>query len=738
MFNFIETEKDIKPAKENIQKPFSLVTRIDSYMYEGYNQGKYNPDLLYEKKGNYDLFDEMRRDDQIYSVLNLRKFILLSPDWTIECEDEKVVDFITWNLENSLDEIFIKKLYNVLTCMDFGFSLTERVFARQGNKIILKDLKTRSPHSFDFEQDEYGKIQKVIQYVTDGEIEIDISKFMHFPYQQEFDNPYGKSVLNNGVYRAYWSKSAIIKFWNIYLERHGMPLGVGTYPNTSGDAAREKFEKIGKNLSAKTFVTFPQGYELDFKEATKDAGSYEKAIDKYNMMISRALLVPDLMGFGGAETGGGSYSLGEKQFDMFYAVVEFDRKQIERLVTKSIVNPLVQYNFGNVEAKFVFKQVDEERKMDLLKMWLESVKTGKIPITDLHINWFLKSIEAPAIEQKELDRISLEKKEQQEAIQSGIEQKSEEKPEEKKEKPIEKKKPEKKTKEKPIEQKQELTRKEYAFSSFRDLTDYEKKENFTQIEEDLNKNEDKYVTELSDWFTLVINALADEIKRKKIIEKKKFSLINKLDLKYQAQINKIIKSMLDGSMKDGKKRVEKNYIIENSDVLNNDDLAAWTKQHAFYVTDMEAGFILGKTKVALSEGIRAGDSVRDIMATLDDVLKGYDIELGAPRVETIVRTNINAAYNEGRAQQFDEISGEIQAYQYSAIMDGRTSDVCSKLDKKIFKPSELSYYNPPNHFNCRSLVIPIFKDEKLKRNPPPSTKRDPNAGGNFLVIDKGE
>ncbi len=44
--------------------------------------------------------------------------------------------------------------------------------------------------------------------------------------------------------------------------------------------------------------------------------------------------------------------------------------------------------------------------------------------------------------------------------------------------------------------------------------------------------------------------------------------------------------------------------------------------------------------------------------------------------------------------------------QFDVVMDGRTSDICSPLDKLIFEVDDpvLAYYFPPNHFNCRTRV----------------------------------
>ncbi|MDY6888151.1 MAG: phage minor head protein, partial [Pseudomonadota bacterium] len=96
------------------------------------------------------------------------------------------------------------------------------------------------------------------------------------------------------------------------------------------------------------------------------------------------------------------------------------------------------------------------------------------------------------------------------------------------------------------------------------------------------------------------------------------------------------------------------------------------------------------------------------------------------------------AYNEGRAQQFEEIKDYITMYQYSAILDGRTSDICLELDKNgkgFYNANEIASINPPNHHLCRSILVPIFKDDEQPEQTAISGKLEKDQG-NFWKIKK--
>lgn len=704
---------------------FETISRADSPMYEQYSLRPYNPDELFQKRGNYDIFDEMREDEQISAVLTLKKFLILNSEGVIECEDENVKEFLERNIHNYLPEMFEKKLFNILSALDYGFSLTEKVFAvaqtkEFGQKIILKDLRTRPPHSFDIHQDDHGDVTKIVQDTANGQdIDIDPKKFIHYAYQKEYDNPYGKSELNQGIYRAWWSKNAIIKFWNIFLERFGMPTAVGKYPRADVQH-KDMLKKALSNLQSKTAIVIPDGFEVDFLTVTSGQGEtgYEKAIDKYNTMIARKMLIPDLLGYSGSETKGGSYALGSEQFRMFYNNIRHERNQIERLINREIIQPLVYWNFGSkAYAEFKFEEIDDTQEAENLKIWLQAIKDGKIPVTDQHINWFLQKVNAPEIEQKELDRI----REEKEAFKESLNQPKKEEPEEEKEEP---------------EEKKETPKSEFAKSPYyRDFTKYEKKIDFQKIERETKSIEDEYKSKLGDTFELVINGLIDDIKRKNIIEKKRFDLVNKIDLRNTSKIQKLIYDMSKDAYNLGSDSVDKpaNFAIAGSTSgIPDDDVLDWLKEFSFYITGVESDEITKKVKGILITSIQNGTGIRQTVKMIDESLKGYDINLGANRIEAIVRTTTNRGFNEARAKEFDRVKDDIIAYQYSAIMDGRTSPLCESLDEKIFRPSEIEYYNPPNHFNCRSLIVPIFKGEDFENyDDIPATEQE---NGGFLRL----
>jgi SPP1 gp7 family putative phage head morphogenesis protein len=89
------------------------------------------------------------------------------------------------------------------------------------------------------------------------------------------------------------------------------------------------------------------------------------------------------------------------------------------------------------------------------------------------------------------------------------------------------------------------------------------------------------------------------------------------------------------------------------------------------------------------------------------------------RAGTILNTAMSSAYNGGRMSLFSSLSdpdgvtpGGIIGYELSAVMDDFTTDTCEELNDKFFRVDDPNLPSPPLHYNCRSVLIPVFSGEE--------------------------
>ena len=129
--------------------------------------------------------------------------------------------------------------------------------------------------------------------------------------------------------------------------------------------------------------------------------------------------------------------------------------------------------------------------------------------------------------------------------------------------------------------------------------------------------------------------------------------------------------------------------------------------------------VLKKVKQVMYDGVKSGASYKDIVYDIENQLAPYlDLtdttgDLSGHRLMTAVRTNVSSAFNDARDSIYmdPDLGGFVVAFQFSAILDGQTTDWCNDMDGRIFSVSNPIWdtWSPPTFYNCRSVKIPITK-----------------------------
>ena len=138
----------------------------------------------------------------------------------------------------------------------------------------------------------------------------------------------------------------------------------------------------------------------------------------------------------------------------------------------------------------------------------------------------------------------------------------------------------------------------------------------------------------------------------------------------------------------------------------------------------------------LEKGMTNAEMLREVeddtvLNALEE-LGAMDEESAASYLDTLSRTNLFEAMNEARYEEFTapELDGFVAGLEYSAILDDRTTDICRSLDRSIYTAGSdvWSEFRPPNHFNCRSVLIPITQIDGWDGNESPPPIVEPQVG----------
>jgi len=699
----------------------------DSYIFP------FNPDPLVS--GNdYSIYKEMMNDDQVKAAISLKKDMVINTGWKIECENDEIKEFVEAAFKRineglTVDMSFEDSLRDILSSYEFGFSLTEPVYGLEEEgeyqgKYIYKCLKTRPPDTFRFNIDDKGNVTSISQVQNMGEKQFKPSMFIHHVYQQEFGNPYGRSDLS-AAHDHWKAKKFVMRFMAMYLERFAQPTVAGEYPTTMDSNEINAFHTMLKSIQSHTTLAFPQGTKIDLLYPQRDGSdSYIKAVDLYNMMIARSILVPDLLGIGGAQTKGGSLALGKEHFKTFLGTIYKDRQALERKITLKLVKPLIEVNFGksDVPVEFKFVEYTEDDVSAYADLWVKAVSAKIFKPNPEEINHFRSITGFPEGDVMEFP----------EPTEFGPDGKPI-KPNEPPKTPFDKNG--KRVEEPEGEKKPKKDEGKYALKTFREKTAFEKKVDFVEMKRTLDESEDTVFQALRRTAKMVFGDFIDQIRDKGLIRNFRPEKMNEIQPRHMKEMNLVFRNhfrqLFRDSIDEARREIFPNGVKTSkfSDALLPEEFEEIIAAESFKVVGDYATHITKKGKNVLVEGIKSGQSEADIVRAIRDLA----VDETESWLATVVRTKTTEIYNEARRSYWenDEFASQlVEAYQFSAIMDNRTSDVCAELDGKIFSlEDEVARITPPLHFNCRSVLVPITKFEEYKAEKVPAVDRIQELGG---------
>ncbi|GMV60117.1 MAG: hypothetical protein AMXMBFR72_32100 [Betaproteobacteria bacterium] len=161
------------------------------------------------------------------------------------------------------------------------------------------------------------------------------------------------------------------------------------------------------------------------------------------------------------------------------------------------------------------------------------------------------------------------------------------------------------------------------------------------------------------------------------------------------------------------------------------DMLGAAHDEAFTVAKMMDADLLAEVQASLESALANGTPFRqwadELMPTLQkagwwgrkavvDPLTGKVVQaqLGSPaRLETIFRTNMQAAYAAQKWQTIESQAKVAPYLMYDAVDDGRTRELHASWDETVLPVSHRWWrtHYPPNGWNCRCGVIQLTKDE---------------------------
>lgn len=697
----------------------------------------------------------MMEDPQVKAAVKLKILARLSTGFDIvpaseDAQDVEVAEFVTDQFTQMAGTVGVF-MRRAMMATVYKMSVHEIVFrpldeGKWSGKVGLQALKYKryDPDVWRVKSDEFGNMEKVEQNVRNEWRQFDPFYFAVWCNDHEGDW-IGKSDLKS-AYRYWKAKSHIDKMWNIFVERMGSPTPIGKHPpNAQHDERMAVLEFLQKMTTRKSAVV-PSDWELELIEASGEGETFEKRMQYCDRMIARSVLLPTLMLDEGSS---GSYSLGRQHSETFRWVIEdMGETFSEDVMHEQVIKRLVEINYDVEDyPRLVWRPIEREGFNEYAEAFAKLVDKGIVGADEDIVR----------------ERLDLPSREE------GAEPSTE--PETSPSAPASPATTQAKTKVKDEGDGDTgapgATPQEAKHAAFEMLTHAEKCD-FEAMGSTMDSLEQEQVLWIADIMERMRDDLLQTVRRKGLSNPGTSpAAIDRLRLSYVGELrdslfhgfgnschlgtafaSQELEAGLSAVGAEDRPDVVKpikdlNYVVA-ADLKTKqrydsmDDIISFWKgkvpiqkalleeyaRQSFTIAGVTNNDLLGKAQTTIRRGLMRGATSKQIEFELSKLFlpyigHGVDAAVLAPnRLHTIARTNIAEAFNSGRMNLFrhPEVRTFIRGYEYSAVMDDRTTEFCKEWHGKVMVEDDplIGQIQPPNHYQCRSILIPVVKGEPFK------------------------
>ena len=310
--------------------------------------------VLQGRGGDYEVYEEILRDDQVAATFQQRRLAATSAEWGVSpgAEDPASVaaaDLLRATLrEIGWDSITDKMLYGIF----YGYAVAECLWERDGARVTLKGIKVRKQRRFAFGED--GELKLLTLHNPAGE-RLPERKFWHFRTGADNDDePYGLG-LAHWLYWPVFFKRNGTKLWLKFMDKFGMPTAKGTYPaNASEEEKRRLLAALGA-IQTEAAVIIPEGMRMELIEAARSGQvQHEQFLDRMNAAIAKVVLSQTLT----TDAAGGQYK-SDVQMAVRNEVVRADVDLISDSFNHSVARWLTEWNFPGAVPPKVWRRASD-------------------------------------------------------------------------------------------------------------------------------------------------------------------------------------------------------------------------------------------------------------------------------------------------------------------------------------------------------------------------------------------
>jgi SPP1 gp7 family putative phage head morphogenesis protein len=673
-------------------------------LYENKHTNEYLTDL--QGKSGSNVYDQMRKSDtNVKMVLRVCKYPIVACSWRITNDGDEKLDDITavanaYFMEQ-MKQSWQGLLFNILTMLEFGFSVFEIVWAPwpyQGKTYLAPKLQFRQQQSIEDIDAETGLMT---QNKRDGsEAKIPFSQLVFFILEQEGDDFRGNSLLRS-AYRNWYYKDKFLNQWSIAIERNVGGVPVATLPEkyaAQDNPVRQGLERALKDYITHTtqWISIPEGVKIDFVEGKINDQVLTNAINNMDLGIAKSVLVQFLeLGTGG---NGGAYALSRNLSDIFIQGLQSVVNQIQTVFDRYVLKPFVDANFGEQDnyPRLKAANLDMARKQANFDNLLKLIGTGSIEIKRQDEQELRRALDFRPLTEEELQEEKTPR-----AITAGrqfgnfsnvLSHKG----------------------------KQYLASKREASAFLSGVSIRARKK---QIDDAADKTNDF----MCGWMLEAGAKLREDIRRTLSNGNTPAQGLKDIPTpylaKYTAALKKEIETMALAGWNDGFGKWEQHTAEQKQARAARTPLSAqlakkkglpsslraYIDNKAESVAEDQMVNLRIKAVYTAQKGVNDGLSVEQILANLTDTINDYAV---SNKIVQGADLAASEAVNTGEQQFYKtQVADELHAFEFVAIIDDKTTEWCRQCNGHWYTPWGPAYNRviTPCHFGCRSMLEPVWK-----------------------------
>lgn len=755
-YNLQETQK-LSP-KERREMFGASWTEI----YQWYIEEDYNYLFMWTRK--YDTYDEMYRSDStIFKTLLAAKLPILSADreirapkqedGTIDESDEEIRQFIEKNMFEYLQWWFIQFLSECLNNLRDWVSVFEKVYDIKDGKYVLSKLWVRLARTIDKRETENWE-SWITQTLPTPQpkskkttVSIPDSKLLVFSFLKEWDNYEWMSVLRP-VAKNWIAKKNLENFELVWFEAQYKGARKVRVPENMDKESKEQYEDAISDFRVwndNTIILPWEWYDFEFASMPLDSSwAIDNAIKRHDARITDVMLWLFMKLWESAKW---SYWMSENNMWFFIMWLRFVANGITDVINKYLIKELVDLNYTDVEEypKLVCGDL-WEFDIEKISTALDRFTKHGLVTNDLDTEQRLR--EALGMPAKAID--SQEEYEQKiKDMKQSTQPNSNQDPLEQQDKDSWKE----------PEPKEEFNEKTACWcTKNKDFDDYASildSETLMKFDEDLTSKQLDQIKKKSQnvkgSFPRPLTFAETKVNMKSMQNK-----MDGLEARIQNTFDELSEKELARALDIMTTAVEKDDISMVDDYTVSKDFTRWmakeiadVRKDAFdYWKDSAASEIGAKTaatnieqkaymvveskeltnrvaeniesavKLSVTQNIARNSGMISMVRPSEITKSVKDAFTSVMNTATNSMRTLSVTWtiNTGRGYIYERNTDEIYAFQYSAVIDRRTTNRCLSLDGRVVEPWSADFvnYTPPQHYRCRSIRVAILNDETFK------------------------